>query len=187
MVLGRSPTVLGRSPTVLGRSPTVLGTCSVLFCSVLDYCLIFPRPNIQTNLSFIIFKSILLEQFWSHYMFRRCCPVHVCCITEGCLQIIMSSQQKFNWSLIPIVPRHKSSATSLCLPIRLATNLSCCPHAKPLPPACTTRFPGCHLLPAQTHLSRAVVRNPVATGDRKCYESQCIYPTVISAPPSDTT
>ena len=117
-----------------------------------DYCLIFPRPNIQTNLSFIIFKSILLEQFWSHYMFRRYCPVHVCCITEGCLQIIMSSQQKFNWSLIPIVPSHKSSATSLRLPIHLVTNLSCCPHAKPLPPACTTRFPGCHLLPAQTHL-----------------------------------
>ena len=111
-------------------------------------------------MSFIIFKSILLEQFWSHYMFRRCCPVHVCCITEGCLQIIMSSQQKFNWSLIPIVPRHKSSATSLCLPIRLVTNLSCCPHAKPLPPACTTRFPGCHLLPAQTHLPQGCCQEP---------------------------
>ena len=96
---------------------------TVLHCSELDYCLIFPRPNIQTNLSFIIFKSILLEQFWSHYMFRRCCPVHVCRLTEGCLQIIM----------------------------------------------------------------RAVARNPVATGDRKCYKSQCIYPIVISAPPSDTT
>ena len=93
-------------------------------------------------------------------MFWRCCPVHVCRITEGCLQIIMSSQQRFNWSLIPIVPRHKSSATSLCLPIRLATNLSCCPHAKPLPPACTTRFPGCHLLPAQTHLPQGCCQEP---------------------------
>ena len=93
-------------------------------------------------------------------MFRRCCPVHVCRITEGCLQIIMSSQQRFNWSLIPIVPRHKSSATSLCLPIHLVTNLSCCPHAKPLPPACTTRFPGCHLLPAQTHLPQGCCQEP---------------------------
>ena len=41
-----------------------------------------------------------MEQLWPHYMYRRCCPVHICSITEGWLQIIMSLQQRFNWSLI---------------------------------------------------------------------------------------